>query len=138
MKFKKGDIVQHKQTKEIDTILSVPGMSEYDKRGYSKASEGMSLENEGWNFQHNWKLVKNKNFKKGDILCLVKGGKENDMTAETGALARVIHEKREGYIKIKWIDKLAGAQMNGEYYETDFIKHLSESAIDNLKRKLDL
>lgn len=52
--FKVGDIVKHKKTGRIDEVESVPGMIDYDSRGFGKAEEGFLLKSGNWSFQDEW------------------------------------------------------------------------------------
>lgn len=55
--YKKGDKVRNKKTGEIDTVVSVPGMREYDKCDFFSADEGFVLESRLWERQEDWEPV---------------------------------------------------------------------------------
>lgn len=57
MSFKAGDVVRNKTTGRQDTVLSVSGMSEYDRHNFADAVEGMVLANGLWEYQSKWELV---------------------------------------------------------------------------------
>lgn len=52
--FHPGDLVVHKRRGTVDKIKSLPGMEEYDTRGFTRADEGMILEGDPWAYQKNW------------------------------------------------------------------------------------
>ena len=56
--FKAGDTVKHKITGEIDTVVSVPGMPEYDKCYFTSPKDGLWLEKGFWCYKKYWEVVK--------------------------------------------------------------------------------
>jgi len=56
--FSVGDKVKHATRDKIDVVVLLPGMPEYDKVGFSDASEGFFLKDTGWSEIKYWELVK--------------------------------------------------------------------------------
>lgn len=64
MKFKVGDKVQNKNTKQKDTVRLVPGMHEYDKQLFIDPHLGFVLKNNSWEYQEDWKKLGGDRMKK--------------------------------------------------------------------------
>jgi hypothetical protein len=56
-KFKVGDVVRRIGVNKTDRVTGLPGMREYDNKGFLDASKGMQLENDIWSYQEYWELV---------------------------------------------------------------------------------
>lgn len=70
MKYKVGDKVRRKSDGAVDIIKLLPGMPEYDSRGYLDALSGFVLYKEGWEAQEYWEPVEKTldDLKIGDIV----------------------------------------------------------------------
>ena len=58
--FKKGDTVRHIDIGCIDTVVSVPGMQEYDEFDFSGAQLGFLLKENSWEEFSDWELAPKK------------------------------------------------------------------------------
>ena len=52
-----GQKVKNIETGEIDTVVSFPGMEEYDRVPFINAEKGFVLEKHMWCLQENWKTI---------------------------------------------------------------------------------
>jgi len=84
-KFKPGDKVRRKFGDAIDVVVSVPGVKEYDLKGFVYAEEGFVLKNFGWEFQKDWELrsgPKQGKSKTAKFVLAYRGGCCEDTTEE--------------------------------------------------------
>lgn len=56
-RYQAGDKVRSKEGRSDQTVLLVPGMPEYDKRGYVDPEQGMVVTTYGWVHQQFWELA---------------------------------------------------------------------------------
>jgi hypothetical protein len=67
--FKAGDKIRREIDGAEDVVVSVPGMSDYDRHDFAGAEEGFLTKSHSWEFQEDWQLIES-----GDV------AKENNTT----------------------------------------------------------
>ena len=106
-KFKPGDkvmCIEGSYKRNIDVVKSVPGMKEYNSRGFHCADEGFCLKKAGWDYQKNWEIV-------DELHCDMSGSSSSSWKTLTLESMMEALEGIRGIDEIREIPKKKGGKM---------------------------
>lgn len=140
MKFKKGDKVRDKLTKQTRIVKDVPGDMDYDRMNFISEHLGMTLEDGGWRFQKEFELVRggdNMKFKVGDRVKII-DSLGDDHQGQIGILEAMPSKNRYWVklehstcycAKIELVSQAKGGNMRKRYILLKETYHLKKGAI---------
>lgn len=109
--FHAGQKVRHVRIGELDEVVSVPGMPEYDDVGYFDADQGMVLKENDWCYQKYWEPAVGYAATHESVVTDAftklepkKGKLMASLYALTARLKKALNPNLQAFYKLGWID----------------------------------